>query len=218
VEGGKERGDCVFVQFRGRGSHSLQLNLQGRNAGLQHFQVGAVAAVLLRESPLERMSITSTTCLFSGRSPAVPAWNELRPGEFSRGKESIRAYGSIVMVGNFDVDVQHQQRVGHHFGPMPPEMRDDSAPMDRIHCYLPGWDVLKISEAFKTNHFGLVSDFISEFWTRLRSTNRLSVLQGRLTFGGALSGEDFAVPGVVQRRIVFHHFSIPSVIEIFNRH
>ncbi len=79
----------------------------------------------------------------------------MESGEFSRGKESIRAYGSIVMVGNFDVDVQHQQRVGHLFGPMPPEMRNDTALMDRIHCYLPGWDVPKISEAIKTNHFGL---------------------------------------------------------------
>jgi ATP-dependent Lon protease len=114
----------------------------------------------------------------------------MESGEFSRGNESIRAYGSIVMVGNFDVDVQHQQRVGHLFGPMPPEMRNDTALMDRIHCYLPGWDVPKISEAIKTNHFGLVSDFISECWTRLRSHNRMSVLQGRLTFGGALSGRD----------------------------
>jgi ATP-dependent Lon protease len=114
----------------------------------------------------------------------------MESGEFSRGKESIRAYGSIVMVGNFDVDVQHQQRIGHLFGPMPPEMRNDTALMDRIHCYLPGWDVPKISEGIKTNHFGLVSDFISECWTRLRSHSRLSVLQGRLTFGGALSGRD----------------------------
>ena len=114
----------------------------------------------------------------------------MESGEFSRGKESIRAYGSIVMVGNFDVDVQHQQRVGHLFGPMPPEMRNDTALMDRIHCYLPGWDVPKISEGIKTNHFGLVSDFISECWSRLRSHSRLSVLQGRLTFGGALSGRD----------------------------
>jgi ATP-dependent Lon protease len=114
----------------------------------------------------------------------------MESGEFSRGKESIRAYGSIVMVGNFEVDVQHQQRVGHLFAPMPPEMRNDTALMDRIHCYLPGWDVPKISEAIKTNHFGLVSDFLSECWSRLRSQSRVSLLQGRVTYGGALSGRD----------------------------
>ena len=114
----------------------------------------------------------------------------MESGEFSRGKESIRAYGSIVMVGNFEVDVQHQQRIGHLFGPMPPEMRNDTALMDRIHCYLPGWDVPKISEAVKTDHFGLVSDFLSECWGRLRSQSRVALLQGRLTYGGALSGRD----------------------------
>ena len=114
----------------------------------------------------------------------------MESGEFSRGKESIRAYGSMVMVGNFDVDVQHQQRIGHLFGPMPAEMRNDTALMDRIHCYLPGWDVPKIAEPIKTNHFGLVSDYISECWTRLRSQSRVSTLQGRVTFGGALSGRD----------------------------
>src|SRR6516225_5715640 len=114
----------------------------------------------------------------------------MESGEFSRGKESIRAYGSIVMVGNFEVDVAHQQRIGHLFGPMPPEMRNDTALMDRIHCYLPGWDVPKISEPTKTNHFGLVSDFLSECWSRLRSQTRMAKLQGRFTFGGALSGRD----------------------------
>jgi ATP-dependent Lon protease len=114
----------------------------------------------------------------------------MESGEFSRGKESIRAYGSIVLVGNFEVDVAHQQRVGHLFGPMPPEMRNDTALMDRIHCYLPGWDVPKIGEATKTNHFGLVSDFLSECWSRLRSQSRMAKLQGRYTFGGALSGRD----------------------------
>ena len=105
----------------------------------------------------------------------------MESGEFSRGKESIRAYGGIVMVGNFDVDVQHQQRIGHLFGPMPPEMRNDTALMDRIHCYLPGWDVPKIAETIKTDHFGLVSDFLSECWSRLRGHGRASVLQGRVT-------------------------------------
>lgn len=114
----------------------------------------------------------------------------MESGEFSRGKESIRADGSIVLVGNFDVDVEHQQRVGHLFGPMPPEMRDDTAYMDRIHAYLPGWDVPKIRKELLTDHFGLVSDFLSECWSQLRNQSRISVLQNRVYFGGALSGRD----------------------------
>jgi ATP-dependent Lon protease len=114
----------------------------------------------------------------------------MESGEFSRGKENIRADGCVVMVGNFDVDVQHQQRIGHLFGPLPPEMRDDTAFQDRIHSYLPGWDVPKVSAQLFTNHFGLVSDFLSECWTHLRKQSRLSALQGRVFFGGALSGRD----------------------------
>ncbi|MDV9042553.1 BREX system Lon protease-like protein BrxL [Stenotrophomonas maltophilia] len=114
----------------------------------------------------------------------------MESGEFSRGKESIRADGSIVLVGNFDVDVEHQQRVGHLFGPLPPEMRDDTAFMDRIHAFLPGWDVPKINKDLVTNHFGLVSDFLSECWSQLRNQSRVSELQNRVFFGGALSGRD----------------------------
>jgi ATP-dependent Lon protease len=114
----------------------------------------------------------------------------MESGEFSRGKDSIRAEGGIVMVGNFDVDVEHQQRIGHLLTPLPPEMRNDTAFMDRIHCFLPGWDVPKVNQSILTNHFGLVSDFLSECWSQLRSQSRLSVLQNRVFFGGALSGRD----------------------------
>ncbi len=114
----------------------------------------------------------------------------MESGEFSRGKESIRADGSIVLVGNFEVDVEHQQRIGHLLGPLPPEMRDDTAFMDRIHAYLPGWDVPKVHKELLTNHFGLVSDFLSECWSHLRNQSRVMVLQGRVHYGGALSGRD----------------------------
>ena len=114
----------------------------------------------------------------------------MESGEFSRGKESIRADGGVVMVGNFDVDVEHQQRVSHLFGPMPPEMRDDTAFMDRIHAFVPGWDMPKLSRTSFTDHFGLVSDFLAEAWTRLRDTGRAGVLMDRVRFGGALSGRD----------------------------
>jgi ATP-dependent Lon protease len=69
-------------------------------------------------------------------------------------------------------------------------MRDDTAFMDRIHAYLPGWDVPKIDKELLTNHFGLVSDFWSECMSQLRRQSRVSVLQNRVYFGGALSGRD----------------------------
>ncbi|MCC6192467.1 MAG: BREX system Lon protease-like protein BrxL [Anaerolineales bacterium] len=114
----------------------------------------------------------------------------MESGEFSRGRESIRASGSIVLVGNFDVDVEHQQRVGHLFGPLAPEMRNDTAFMDRIHAYLPGWDVPKLDKSLFTEHFGLVNDFLAECLTQLRSESRLPAIHERVSFGGALSGRD----------------------------
>jgi ATP-dependent Lon protease len=114
----------------------------------------------------------------------------MESGEFSRGKETIRADGGIVMVGNFEVDVEHQQRIGHLFGPLPQEMRDDTAFMDRIHAFVPGWDFPKLNKQYFTNHFGLVSDFLAECWTRLRDINRITSVSPRIDYGGALSGRD----------------------------
>src|SRR6185437_11590861 len=72
----------------------------------------------------------------------------------------------------------------------PKEMRNDTAFHDRIHAYLPGWDVPKLDPSYLTIHFGFVSDFLAECWTQLRRTSRLDVAQGRLEWGAHLSGRD----------------------------
>ena len=69
-------------------------------------------------------------------------------------------------------------------------MRNDTAFMDRIHAYLPGWDVPKLNPTYFTAHFGLVSDFLSECWSQLRAQTRLASIQGRVHYGDALSGRD----------------------------
>ena len=114
----------------------------------------------------------------------------MESGEFSRGTGSIRADGSLVFLGNFEVDVEHQQRIGHLFGSLPENMRNETAFMDRIHAFLPGWDVPKLNKECFTDHFGLVSDFLTECWSQLRNQSRVSSLQNRVFFGGALSGRD----------------------------
>ncbi|HEV8414184.1 MAG TPA: BREX system Lon protease-like protein BrxL [Bryobacteraceae bacterium] len=136
-------------------------------------------------------------------------------GQFSRGKENIRADGSLVMVGNFDVDVEQQQRIGHLLSPLPPEMRNDTAFMDRLHSFAPGWDFPKISPEKLGDHFGFVSDFLSECWTRLRSSNRGNVLQNRVHLGGALSGRDIeavtkTISGLVKLLFPKHDMEVPD--------
>jgi ATP-dependent Lon protease len=69
-------------------------------------------------------------------------------------------------------------------------MRDDTAFMDRIHAFVPGWDFPKLNKTYFTTHFGLVSDFLAECWTRLRDINRVSTVLSRIDYGGALSGRD----------------------------
>ncbi|MFV1965297.1 MAG: BREX system Lon protease-like protein BrxL [Pirellulaceae bacterium] len=133
-------------------------------------------------------------------------------GEFSRGKESIRAEGGIVMVGNFDVDIEQQQRIGHLLSPLPSEMRDDTAFHDRIHAYVPGWDFPKLNPGdHLTNYFGLVSDFLSECWSKLRSGSRVSVMQSRVFFGGALSGRDIEAVNKTVSGLLKLLFPDPSV-------
>lgn len=133
-------------------------------------------------------------------------------GQFSRGKDNIRADGCIVMVGNFDVDVEQQQKIGHLLSPMPKEMRDDTAFMDRIHSFAPGWDFPKVSpDEHLSDHFGLVSDFLSECWSRLRTGNRLPSLQGRVYLGGALSGRDIEATNKTMNGLIKLLFPDPNM-------
>jgi ATP-dependent Lon protease len=114
----------------------------------------------------------------------------MESGEFSRGTGSIRAEGSVVFNGNFEVDVETQLIQDHLFGPLPVDMRNDTAFMDRIHSFVPGWDVAKIDRSQFTDHFGLVNDFLAECWRRLREQSRQPLVSGRFRLGEAASGRD----------------------------
>lgn len=111
-------------------------------------------------------------------------------GEFARGKESIRAEGGMAFLGNFQVDVAHQLRRGHLLGPMPDAMRDDTAFMDRLHAYVPGWDIPAVGSSQKTSHYGLVSDLLAQWWHELRSENRYVRVRERLSVNDAWRGRD----------------------------
>jgi ATP-dependent Lon protease len=84
----------------------------------------------------------------------------MEDGNFSRGSEIITAEGSIVFLGNLDGDVETAVRTSHLFYPLPGEM--DAAFYDRIHGYLPGWELQKTRDDYYTDHFGLVSDYFAE--------------------------------------------------------
>jgi len=78
----------------------------------------------------------------------------------------------------------------HLFGPMPKEMRDDTAFHDRIHAYLPGWDVPKLDPSYFSDHFGFVSDFLANAGASSGERRDSKLQQGRLQWGSQLSGRD----------------------------
>lgn len=111
-------------------------------------------------------------------------------GEFARGRESIRAEGGMAFLGNFEVDVATQLRRGHLLGPMPEAMRDDTAFMDRLHAYVPGWDIPAVGKSQKTDHYGLVSDLLAQWWHELRAENRYVAVRERIRVNESWRGRD----------------------------
>ena len=114
----------------------------------------------------------------------------MESGEFSRARKVSGPMAALFWSETLMWMSNTSSVLATYSAPMPPEMRNDTAFMDRIHAFLPGWDVPKISKELLTNHFGLVSDFLSECWSQLRNQSRVSQLQNRVFFGGALSGRD----------------------------
>lgn len=114
--------------------------------------------------------------------------NYMEDGSFSRGRDIITAEGSIVFVGNLDGDIQTIQRTSHLFYPMPKEM--DTAFYDRIHAYLPGWELGKTRDEMYTSHFGFVSDYLAEVFHQLRKTTYMDLAERFFDFGDHVGGRD----------------------------
>ena len=89
-------------------------------------------------------------------------------GSFARGKEEKSASASMVFVGNINQSVDVLLKTSSLFDPFPPEMGTDTAFLDRIHCYNPGWEVPKFRPEHFTNDYGFISDYLSEVWREQR--------------------------------------------------
>lgn len=89
-------------------------------------------------------------------------------GSFARGRDQINADASMVFEGNINDTVANVLKTTHLFDPFPPEFNNDSAFFDRIHCYLPGWEVPKMRSDLLTGRYGLITDCLSEFCREMR--------------------------------------------------
>ena len=89
-------------------------------------------------------------------------------GSFARGRDLVNADASMVFVGNINDSVENLLKVSHLFEPFPEEFHNDSAFFDRMHFYLPGWEVPKIRASFLTEEYGLITDCLAEFSREMR--------------------------------------------------
>src|SRR4051794_37553346 len=111
-------------------------------------------------------------------------------GTFARGKDSLSGSASIAMFGNTNQPVEVMVRSSHLFLPMPDVIREDMAFLDRIHFYIPGWEMPKMKVDFFTNHYGFVVDYLAEALRELRKHTFTEVLDRNFSLGSHLKSRD----------------------------
>lgn len=119
-------------------------------------------------------------------------------GSFARGKEEKAASASMVFVGNINQSVDVLLKTSSLFDPFPPEMGQDTAFIDRMHCYIPGWEVPKFRPEHFTDDYGFITDYLAEFLRELRKEQFSDALDRFFRLGKNLNQRDT----IAVRRIV----------------
>ncbi len=132
-------------------------------------------------------------------------------GTFARGKESMSGMASLAMFGNTNQPVEVMVRSSHLFMPMPDVIREDMAFLDRIHYYLPGWEIPKMRVEFFTDHLGFIVDYLAEALRELRKHNYTEIIDRHFSLGSHLNARDVkavrkTVSGMV--KLVYPHEEI----------
>ncbi len=150
---------------------------QGRYKGMVQIwdTVGFDEVADLQKMPKEVITTLKTYC---------------ESGQFQRGQEALSGYASIAMFGNTQQPVDVMVQTGHLFAPLPDIIRDDMAFIDRLHFYLPGWEVPKMHNDHFTNHYGFVVDYLAEALRELRKLNYTELLDRHFALGAHLNARD----------------------------
>lgn len=111
-------------------------------------------------------------------------------GSFARGKEEKAASASMVFVGNINQSVDVLLKTSHLFEPFPEAMAYDSAFFDRMHFYLPGWEIPKMRPEFFTNSYGFITDYLAEFLREMRKITYGDAADKYFRFGNNLNQRD----------------------------
>jgi len=111
-------------------------------------------------------------------------------GSFARGKAEIPAYASMVFVGNINQSVDSLLKTSHLFDPFPSAMAYDTAFLDRMHCYVPGWEIPKYRPDYFTGDYGFITDYLSEFMKEMRKEPYGDAADKYFRFGNNLNQRD----------------------------
>lgn len=111
-------------------------------------------------------------------------------GSFARGRDMINADASMVFVGNINDSVQNLLKIAHLFEPFPPEFNNDSAFFDRIHYYLPGWEIPKMRSELLTEKYGLITDCLAELTRELRKKDCTHLLDAYFRLNNKFNKRD----------------------------
>lgn len=152
-------------------------HMSGREKGMVQIWdvVGFDEVADLQKMPKEVITTMKTYC---------------ESGRYQRGTESASGDASIAMFGNTNQPVEVMVQSGHLFEPMPDIIRDDMAFIDRLHFYLPGWEVPKMQTEHFTDHFGFVVDYLAEALRELRKQNYTEALDRYFSLGSHLNARD----------------------------
>ena len=150
---------------------------QGRYKGMVQIwdTVGFDEVADLQKMPKEVITMMKTYC---------------ESGQFQRGQEAMAGYASIAMFGNTQQPIDVMVQTGHLFAPMPDVIRDDMAFVDRLHFYLPGWEVPKMHNEHFTDHYGFVVDYLAEALRDLRKHNFTEIIDHHFGLGSHLNARD----------------------------
>lgn len=150
---------------------------QGRYKGIVQIwdAVGFDEVADLQKMPKEVITMMKTYC---------------ESGQFQRGQEAMAGYASIALFGNTQQPVDVMVQTGHLFAPMPDIIRDDMAFIDRLHFYLPGWEVPKMRNEHFTDHYGFVVDYMAEALRELRKHNYTEIIDHHFSLGAHLNARD----------------------------
>jgi ATP-dependent Lon protease len=152
-------------------------HMTGRQKGLVQIWdvVGFDEVADLQKMPKEVVTTLKTYC---------------ESGRYQRGQEEVSGYASIALFGNTQQPIDVMVQTGHLFAPMPDIIRDDMAFIDRLHFYLPGWEVPKMRNEHFTDHYGFVVDYLAEALRELRKSNYTEIVDHHFGLGGHLNARD----------------------------